>query len=140
MATYDLPRNPTQVETSPRRHGRRDFLTIGAAVAAVVAGIKMPPAGAVVSDPMPALVDQYFRLIDVVNTANDRDTADRAFEQEEAISQQVVDTVAPSAAGILAQIRMLRDIIDTSSGWADDRDVRLLDSIEAGVSHLGGAA
>ena len=29
----------TKVETSPRRHGRRDFLTLGAAAVAVVAGI-----------------------------------------------------------------------------------------------------
>src|ERR1044071_1589606 len=39
MATCDLSRNSTEAETIPRRHGRRDFLTIGAAAAAVVAGI-----------------------------------------------------------------------------------------------------
>jgi hypothetical protein len=129
----------TQVETTPRRHRRRDFLTIGAAAAAAVAGLKASPAVAAVADPVPELVDEYFRLIDVVNTA-DQVTSDQAFEQEEAIALRLVDTVAPSTAGILAQMRLLRDIVDTGSSWTDSRDVRLLDSIEAGITRLGGAA
>jgi hypothetical protein len=122
-----------------RRPGRRDFLTIGAAAAAAVAGLKASPAVAAVADPVPELVDEYFRLIDVVNTA-DQVTSDQAFEQEEAIALRLVDTVAPSTAGILAQMRLLRDIVDTGSSWTDSRDVRLLDSIEAGITRLGGAA
>src|SRR4051812_25235360 len=38
----------------PRRHGRRDFLTHGAAAAALVAGIKTPAALAAVADQIPA--------------------------------------------------------------------------------------
>src|SRR4051794_24754739 len=42
MADHDLSRNPIRVETSPRRHHRRNFLTLGAAAAAVVIGITAP--------------------------------------------------------------------------------------------------
>jgi hypothetical protein len=40
MATCDLSQNSAQVETAPRRPGRRDLLSIAAA--AVVAGMKAP--------------------------------------------------------------------------------------------------
>jgi hypothetical protein len=53
MATCDLSQIPNQVETAPRRPGRRDFLTIGADAAAVIAGITAPADAA--ADPLVAL-------------------------------------------------------------------------------------
>jgi hypothetical protein len=53
MADHDLSRISTQVETSPRRPGRRDFLTIGAAAAAIVTGVKVPPSMAAVANSAP---------------------------------------------------------------------------------------
>ena len=91
-------------------------------------------------DPIPAAVDEYFRLIDEVN----RGGGDRVFDQEEAVGERIYDAVAPTAAGILAQLRLLRECVEIgSSGWTDNRDMRLFDSIAAGLRALavkGGAA
>jgi hypothetical protein len=45
-----------------------------------------------------------------VNHSKSEAHADRAFEQEEAVTQRIVDMVAPTATGILAQLRLLREI------------------------------
>jgi len=139
---------------------RRAFLTralAGVADATIAAGTgnAIPPAdddrwrsiGAVAasmvaSDPVPGLVDEYFRLVAEVNRSETEEHADRAFEDEEAITEHVVDTVASSAAGILAQLRLLGDFIDIGTNWNDGRDNRLLAAIAAGVERLsaGGAA
>jgi hypothetical protein len=139
---------------------RRAFLTralAGVAGATIAAGTgnATPPAdddrwrsiGAVAasivaSDPVPGLVDEYFRLEAEVNRSETEEDSDRAFELEEAITERVVDMVASSAASILAQIRLLHNFIDTGTNWNDDRDNRLLAAIGAGVERLsvGGVA
>jgi hypothetical protein len=100
-------------------------------------------------DQLPALVDEYFRIVDEVNAPGiSQEHFDQVFEQGEAAVQRVVDMVPPTAAGILAQLRLLRHITGLDRGgdgddgnWCDDRDFRLFDSIAAGVERLaaGGA-
>lgn len=91
-------------------------------------------------DPVLPLVDEYFRLVDEVNQGGER--SHQAFEEEEAIGERIYDAVATTAAGILAQLRLLRECAETGSGWTDDRDMRLFDSITAGIERLvpGGVA
>jgi hypothetical protein len=76
MATCDLSQIPNQVETAPRRPGRRDFLTIGAAAAAVIAGMKAPPVAkvAMLGDDAElfAMLTEETRLRDI-GTALDND-------------------------------------------------------------------
>jgi hypothetical protein len=131
----------------PKGHRRRPaFTSIGTAADAVVAGMTPAPIGA---DPLPELVDQYFRIVDEVNRPGiSQAHCDAVFEHGEAAVQRVVDMVPPTAAGILAQLRLLRHIAcaadcgDENPIWRDNRDRRLIDSIAAGVERLaaGGAA
>jgi hypothetical protein len=92
-----------------------------------------PAADASVAD----LVGEYFALIAFMNRNSDAAANDEAFEAEEAVVARVIDMVAPTAAGILAQIRLLCDCMESGScQWSDDRDKRLLTSIAAGVERL----
>lgn len=127
-------------ETAPPVHRRALFRQAMAAAAAIGATAALPADAAATStadDPLPALVDEYFRLIDVVNNGLEAES-DLAFDQEDALVQHIVDTAATTSAGILAQLRVLRDIIETDGGyWTDNRNFRLLDAMAAGVERLG---
>ena len=91
-------------------------------------------------DPVPALVDEYFRLVAVVNAAESEALIGEAFAKGTAVVQRAVDAVPSTVAGILAQLRLLREVKDFGDEWSDDRDVRLLNAIEAGVRRLGDAS
>src|SRR5689334_8110554 len=53
----------TKIVPFPRRPGRRDFLTIGAGAAAVVAGLKVPPSVGAVADPVLPLAEKRRALL-----------------------------------------------------------------------------
>jgi hypothetical protein len=112
-------------------------VSAGAAIGATAAAA---PAAAIV-DPIPGLVDEYFQLVDVVNRSGGK-IADLAFEKEEQVTQRIVDMVAVTPAGVLAQLRLMRNEIADLGEWVDNRNNRLFDSIVAGVARLmaGGAA
>src|SRR4029077_13340618 len=134
------------VDFPKARRRRPAFTRIGTAADAVVAGMTPAPIGA---DPLPELVDQYFRIVDEVKRPGiSQEHCDAVFEHGEAAVQRLVYTVPPTVAGILAQLRLLRHFVDYDSGgdecpnWRDHRDGRLIDSIAAGVERLaaGGAS
>lgn len=96
--------------------------------------LRAPPPGA----PVEALVDEYFALLaDMKRRRLETAEMDQVFDASEAVMARVVDAVAPNAAGILAQLRLLRDIMETGSTWSDDRNYRLLAGVAAGVERLG---
>src|SRR5690242_15990056 len=70
------PQMSTKVESSSRRNGRRDFLTLGAAAAAAVAGIKALPAAKAATlgndAELFAMIAEEDRLRDVVDALEER--------------------------------------------------------------------
>jgi hypothetical protein len=142
-----MPENSTTNRSALNRRNLLHRALAGAAGAAIAlpASAAVPSSAAAISsaDPLPAMVDEYFRLIDVVNNSPDPEESDLAFEQEDALVQHVVDTAATTAAGLLAQLRVLRDIVQTSGDdWTDNQNTRLLDTMGAGIERLsaGGVA
>ena len=82
----------TEVETSPRRHRRRDFLTLGAAAAAVVAGT-----GKAQSAPTDTAVDAP--VLDLIRREDEIRTAGVILQDEalvlerDATAEQLADPV-----------------------------------------------
>jgi hypothetical protein len=139
MGTQSMTDNLARVPAFNRRSllHRAVAGVVGAAI-----GASALPVAAAVSDPLPAMVDEYFRLNDAQNNAPSQEAGDLAFGQQDALVQRIVDTVAPTAAGILAQLRLLSEMAEIGTEWIDDRDIRLIDSMAAGLRALsaGGAA
>jgi hypothetical protein len=97
--------------------------------------------GPQVDDPIVALVDEYFRLLDegdtVLSSSDDDDAATSFFDQANIILKRVVDMPATSPAGIYAQLRLLAEVVDIGDGeWIDDRDGRLYRSLLSGAARL----
>jgi hypothetical protein len=92
------------------------------------------------NDPVSALVDEYFRLLDAGDEAGeDDDAASAFFDQADVLQKRVVDMVPTTVSGVLALLRLLPWVIDFGA-WSDDRDGRLYETILAGASRLGRAA
>jgi hypothetical protein len=134
------------VDFPKARRRRPAFTSIGTAADAVVAGMTPAAAGA---DPLLGLVDQYFAIVDEVNSPGlSQERCDQIFPCGEALVLRLVDTVPTTAAGILALLRLLHHITDVAAdgdedgNWCDNRDLRLINSIAAGVERLvaGGAS
>src|SRR4051812_7160765 len=119
MATCDLSRIPTQVENSPRRHRRRDFLTIGAAAAAGVAGITVSPAMADPfafariadggDDPDAAILDlfrQWRSAFAAANAVTGRD-CDPEVEVVTGLAEQIFGAPVNGTAGLAVKTFML---------------------------------
>jgi hypothetical protein len=90
-------------------------------------------------DPIIALVDEYFRLMDEGDAvAPDGDTGAAVFfDQVRAILKRIVDMRATSLPGVCAQLRLLAEIVDIGDGeWTDDRDGRFYRSLLSGAARL----
>jgi len=91
-------------------------------------------------DPIPALVDEWFRAWD--RAEEDGDFFDQAEAITDPIEAVLFDAVPTSLAGVLAQLRFLRRCIDDSGEelYTDNRVARLIDAIIAGVERIEGGA
>src|SRR4051794_38665407 len=90
-----------------RRPGRRDFLSIGTATVAVVAGIKVPSSVAAVADPLPALCARRAEIDAICNTPGPVPGCERLFDEWASLLERIADTVPATRAGLIAQIRFL---------------------------------
>jgi hypothetical protein len=119
---------------------RRSLITAAAAFAggAAIAGPAVAAVSALASaDPLPSLLAERNRIFAI--EGRDDDETDAICEQINRLENRIADTVAVSAAGLIAQVELLKgDYLE--SGWVDKRDFRLCDTIIAGIQRLGGAA
>jgi hypothetical protein len=124
MADYD---------STPRRHGRRDFLTIGAAAAAVVAGITVPSSA--VADPfalggrqddsdaeIAALFQEWQRAEIATEYGRDDDEIYAACDVATAIAEQIFDAPIAGLRGFAIKAFMFAHFSDhgDAPGGKDD--------------------
>jgi hypothetical protein len=100
-------------------------------------------------DPVPALVAERMKIWhsndgDASNPAISDDEKERrsgiVCDQVNELDNRIADMVAPSAAGILAQLELLLELKDEGTDWADDRDRRLIEAVKAGLRKQTGDA
>lgn len=126
-------------DKSPRRPSRRDFLTRGAAAAAVVGGIKAP-AVASTADPLPALVHRRIEIVDWLNmNYAGYDDEPALYDELNTIEARLFEAVPTTGDGAMAQLRFLRRFLDEGFDFGDDCG-RLVDNVIAGLARMGGAA
>jgi hypothetical protein len=104
------------------------------------------PLGDTSPDPLLALVATRKRLNEGfsyhASADDDQQSAAcaRFCEADAELCDRIAGTVAISGAGLLAQAEVLRGLVfDLGSDWADDRDIRLFDTIVAGIRNLTGS-
>jgi hypothetical protein len=96
-------------------------------------------------DPLPGLVEGRFRILSECAARARQDDHD-AFEQgvdaalrrARRLDEQIVQTIAISTSGLLAQLRLLSAFFDESTNGAGRRGTLLLQSIAAGIERLDG--
>jgi hypothetical protein len=114
-------------------------------VLAVVEAASAEPATAAAAsndaagDPLPALVQQYFDLVAEYDKGEEGAPRDRLYDAGEALVQAIVDMVPATPAGMLAQLRLMRNLlhIEEHGGFVDRREVRVIDAIAAGIERMG---
>lgn len=88
-------------------------------------------------DPIPALVDEWFRAWADVEKGGD---CDRAAAITGPINAALFDAVPSSLAGITAQLRFLRRFAIDGTLYSDNRMNRLIDALIAGVERMTGGS
>jgi hypothetical protein len=122
MADHDLSRISTNIAPIPRRHRRRDFLSVGAAAAAVVAGITAPSA-ADAADPFTfarvastdddhdaAILNLFHRwrnALQVANAATDDDDLDIKTDIASELEEQIFAAPISGTVGLAVKAYML---------------------------------
>ena len=96
-----------------------------------------------VVDPLPALVDDRFRLLKqcpVCDDWNDEEVFDRRLDQAQRrirrLDERIIRTVATSTPGLLAQLRLLAAFYEESANGAGRRGSLLIQVIAQGVVQL----
>jgi hypothetical protein len=89
-------------------------------------------------DPIPALVDTYFRAWDRVE--QDPDFQDEAEAITDPIKAVLFDAVPTSLAGVSALLRLLRPFAIDGTIYTENRVARLIDAMIAGVERMEGDA
>jgi hypothetical protein len=92
-------------------------------------------------DPLPELVESRFRLLTECRADDDRNNGKaigRRMAQLRArrLDEQIVTTVATSAEGLIAQLRLLACFYEESLNGAGRRGALLIQTIAAGVEQL----
>jgi hypothetical protein len=92
-------------------------------------------------DPLPILVESRFRLLAERSAGNDQNNEDaisRRVAQFRArrLDERIVTTVATSAEGLLAQLRLLACFYDESLNGAGRRGSLLIQTIAAGIEQI----
>src|SRR5215471_8422450 len=94
-------------------------------------------------DPLPALVDDRFRLLKqcpVCDDWNDEEVFDRRLDQAQRrirrLDERIIRTVATSTPGLLAQLRLLAAFYEESANGAGRRGSLLIQVIAQGVVQL----
>jgi hypothetical protein len=94
-------------------------------------------------DPLPALVDDRFRLSRQCPACEDQDEElfDRRLDETQRrvrrLDDRIIRTVATSKFGLLAQLRLLAVFYEESSNGAGRRGSLLIQAIAEGVVQLG---
>jgi hypothetical protein len=92
---------------------------------------------------LPALVAERNKIWhsndDAPSDADSDKRSQNVCDQVNVLENCIADMVAPSADGTLAQFELLMDLVQLG-GWSDDRDVRLIESIKAGLRKQTGDA
>jgi hypothetical protein len=106
----------------------------------------MPTSGSppnVIVDPLPGLIEGRFRLLtNCTATFNPDDgdayerRVDEALRRVRKLDEQIVQTIATSTSGLLAQLRLLSAFFDESTNGAGRRGALLIQSIAAGIERL----
>ena len=92
-------------------------------------------------DPLPQLVESRFRLLTECGSGNDqkdKQANNRSVAQLRArrLDDRIVTTVATSAEGLLAQLRLLALFYDESLNGAGRRGSLLIQTIAAGIEQI----
>jgi hypothetical protein len=89
-------------------------------------------------DPVPALVAERMKILAIAERDGHSEKKLRKLgDQYAALDKRIADMVAPSIAGILAQVELLISLTeDVGAIWADNRDRRLMEAIKAGLRNL----
>jgi hypothetical protein len=101
------------------------------------------PRNSVIVDPLPDLVDNRFRLLSECRTRGDQ-CDPRAVERRadevrlltRRLDERIVRTVAVSAPGLLAQLRLLAAFYAESLNGSGRRGSLLIQTIAAGIARL----
>jgi hypothetical protein len=85
-------------------------------------------------DPIPAMVDEWFRAWDLVESNDDFDQAEAITDPIQAV---LLDAVPTSLSGIAAQLRFLHHFAaDAGDLYTDGRLTRIIDAMTAGVERM----
>jgi hypothetical protein len=94
-------------------------------------------------DPLPALVDDRFRLLKQCpngDDRNDEEVFDRCLDEAQRrirrLDERIVRSVATSTPGLLAQLRLLAAFYEESANGAGRRGSLLIQAIAEGVTQL----
>lgn len=92
-------------------------------------------------DPLPALVDDRFRLLKQCpndDDRNDEEVFDRRLDEAQRrirrLDERIVRTVATSTPGLLAQLRLLAAFYEESANGAGRRGSLLIQAIAEGIT------
>lgn len=120
--------------------GRRSLLAAIAALAtgaAIAAPVSVFGKGLGPADPILGFIAQKHRLEAECCGGVEDDEVKALCDQINVIENAAVDTVAISTAGLIAQVDLLRSYLEPN--WADERELRLCDTIETGIRRLTAA-
>ena len=94
-------------------------------------------------DPLPALVEDRFRLLrqcPVCDDGDDEELFDRRLDQAQRrirrLDERIIRTVASSTPGLLAQLRLLAAFYEETANGAGRRGCLLIQAIAEGVVRL----
>jgi len=94
-------------------------------------------------DPLPALVEDRFRLLRLCpagDDRNDEEIFDRRLDETQRrirrLDERIIRTVATSTPGLLAQLRLLAQFYEESANGAGRRGSLLIQAIAEGVTQL----
>ena len=99
--------------------------------------------GTAAVDPLPELVEDRFRLLKqcpACDDWNDEEVFDRRLDEVQRrirrLDERIIRTVATSAPGLLAQLRLLAAFYEESANGAGRRGSLLIQAIAEGVTQL----